>query len=217
MKDLNEEMRSWSDTIQFSDIEDDMKDADEQSEINRADQEEKRAKDQINEMPLQADVYKGDRKFVDNDLENPQFDHKSKNMIQVNEFPEYNVYKNPTGNAYMAISKDGEHVLATVQGKLLNAGKVFKVELAKAHSSTKGIMTALYDSILKDGKNVLSDTIQSDGARRLWEKLISDPNRFVYVVMDNEIVQRASPEKAHKYWSTDSKHISSSIQFLLVK
>lgn len=217
MKDLNEEMRSWSDAIEFSEIEDDMKDADEQSEINRKDQEEKRSGETLNEMPWQSDAYQGDRKFVDNDLENPSFDHKSKNLIPVLEFSDFNVYKNPAGNAYMAISKDGNNVLGTVQGKLIDSGKIFAVELAKAHSSTKGVMTNLYDSILSDGKNVLSDSMQSDGARKLWEKLISDPNRFVYIVIDNEIVQRANPAKMDKYWSTDHKHISSSIQFLLVK
>lgn len=199
--DLQEEMRTMMDLVQRMEIEQSINDAD---------------PSKLEEAPVLDDVYAGDRTASDASLEVPSFDPKSKNLRLVRELPDYNIYKNPRGDAYMAITKDGEKVLGTVQGEL-TGGTIFKVGLSNAHSSTKGVMYNIYTSIIKDHKKVLSDTIQSPSAKAFWSRLISSPNHVVYIVIDGEVVQKAVPEKLEKYWSTDPKHISSSIQFLLTQ
>lgn len=197
--ELSEEMRSIIDLIQQMEIEQNIQDS----------------TTKIDEAPVLDDVYAGDRTASDKSLEVPSFDPTSKNLKLVRELPDYNIYKNPRGDAYMAITDDAK-VLGTAQGTLVNH-TIFKIDLSNAHSSTKGVMYNIYNTILKDGKKVLSDTIQSPGAKEFWSKLIKSPNHIVYIVIDGEVVQKAVPEKLEKYWSTDPKHISSSIQFLLVQ
>lgn len=224
MSKLAEELRSWSDAIQMADIEDNIKNSAEQTEINRNACAKKREEkpdndrdsvlqDVLREMPERFDATGGDRQYADDYIK--RIAVPADNIV-VAEHGEYSTVRNTKGSVYMALAKDGSK-LGVVEG---TPGKnnILKVDMtaSMSKSTVKGVMYQMFMDILKDGKYILSDTLHSPGAEAFWTKLIQDPKRFVYVVFDRKPQMRATPDKLHKYWGEEGS-ISSKIQFLLMK
>lgn len=196
---VNEEMRGWVDVIQDAELSHDIDDANQQELIN---------KDQLQEMPARFDAFSGEDPvdFIDSTAKkNPQ-----SNMVPVAEHNGFSVFKSKNGSGYIAYDDSGKEV-AIVSGQLV--GDVFHIEAIAAKRGQKGIVYQMYMDMLKNGLQILSDTLHSDDAIRFWQKLIT--NHEVYVVADGEVIQRATPEKFHKYWG-DEDSPSADLQFLLV-
>lgn len=192
-------MRGLADIIQNAELEHDIDDADEQELIN---------KDQLQEMPQRFDAFADADpvEFVD---KTAKLNSRDK-MVPVAEHDGFSVAKSKNGSGYMAYDDSGNEI-AVVSGQLI--GKVFHIEAIAAKRGRKGIVYQMYMDIIKSGLQILSDTLHSDDAIRFWQKLIT--NHEVYVVADGEVIQRATPEKFHKYWG-DEDSPSADLQFLLV-
>lgn len=200
-KTVKEEMRGLADIVQDAELAHDINDADDETLINKG---------VLEEMPQKFDAFAGQDsdEFVDKTAQMIS----NKNMSKFSTHGDFYVMKNNNGSAYIAYDNTNNQI-AIVSGQQL--GNVFHEESIAAKNGKKGIVYQIYMDLLKDGKQILSDTLHSDGAIRFWQKLIS--NHEVYVVADGEILQRATPEKFHKYWSEEENSPQSQFQFLLVK
>lgn len=192
-------MRGLADIVQNAELEHDIDDANQQELIN---------KDQLQEMPQRFDAFADTDpvEFVD---KTAKLNSRDK-MIPVAEHDGFSVAKSKNGSGYMAYDDSGNEI-AVVSGQLI--GKVFHIEAIAAKRGRKGIVYQMYMDIINSGLQILSDTLHSDDAIRFWQKLIT--NHEVYVVADGEVIQRATPEKFHKYWG-DEDSPSADLQFLLV-
>ncbi|QXO12567.1 hypothetical protein pEaSNUABM49_00321 [Erwinia phage pEa_SNUABM_49] len=194
-------MRSWVDVVQNAELEHDIDDADEQTLINT---------DRIDEMPLKYDSFMGmdPQIYVDKEAQK----NKPQNMKPINNHGEWTTYRGKNG--YMAYDNDTGEALATVEGHEDDGW--FNVDVTASSRSVKGVVYQMFMDIIKiEGTPILSGRLQSNDAINFWKRLIQ--SHKVYVVANGEVIQEATPEKFHKYWSDEEGSPQSQFQFLLVK
>ncbi|SOK59129.1 hypothetical protein [Yersinia phage fHe-Yen9-03] len=194
-------MRGWVDVIQNAELEHDIDDADEQTLINT---------DRIDEMPLKYDSFMGmdPQIYVDKEAQI----NKPKNMKPIKNHGQWTTYRGKKG--FMAYDNDTGEAIATVEGHE-NDGW-FNVEVTASSRSVKGVVYQMFMDIINEvGIPILSGRLQSNDAMNFWKRLIQ--SHKVFVVANGEVIQQATPEKFHKYWSDEEGSPQSQFQFLLVK
>ncbi|AFC21767.1 virion structural protein [Cronobacter phage vB_CsaM_GAP32] len=229
-------MRSLADIVQNAELEHDIDDANDQELINKgvldedADEEQEydlqgkpvesgqksapvnagTSTERLSEMPLQYDSFMGmdPQVYVDNSARKSPY----KNMTPVKDHGEWTTYKGPDG--YMAYDNDTGEALAAVEGHEHHGW--FNVDVTASSRHVKGVVYQMFMDIVKvEGTPILSGRLQSDDAIKFWKRLIQ--SHKVFVVANDEVLQQATPEKFHKYWSDEEGSPQSQFQFLLVK
>lgn len=208
-KSITEEMRNWADIAQEAELEDNIENARNQTLINTGKEPERT---EIDEAPVVDDFYAGNRDSADQILKLKTDGIPQDKLTPVKDHGTFSTYKNPKGNVYMAYDKQGK-VIGIMEGSVHN--NVFKIEntIKNTESTEHGLMINLMMDAVGDGLKILSDTIQSPSAKRMWERLITS-GHTVYLVKDKKPYAVANPNNMASYWSDDYKNI---IQFLLVK
>jgi len=194
-------MRGLADIVQNAELEHDMDDADEQELINKG---------VLEEMPLKYDSFMGmdPQVYVDKEAQA----NTPKNMTPVKDHGEWTTYRGHDG--YMAYDNDTGEAIATVKGHVDEGW--FNVDVTASSRSVKGVVYQMFMDIVKvEGTPILSGRLQSDDAIKFWQRLIQ--SHKVYVVANGEVLQQATPEKFHKYWSDEEGSPQSQFQLLLVK
>ena len=230
-------MRGLADIVQNAELENDIDDANDQELINKGILDEDEDSDdqeydlqgkpvepgqtsapvnagtsteRLSEMPLQYDTFMG----MDPQIHVDSKARKSpyKNMTPVKDHGDWTTYRGPDG--YMAYDNDTNEALAVVEG--FEHHGWFNVDVTASSRNVKGVVYQMFMDIVKvEGTPILSGRIQSDDAIKFWKRLIQ--SHKVFVVVDDEVLQQATPEKFHKYWSEEEGSPQSQFQFLLVK
>lgn len=230
-------MRGLADIVQNAELENDIDDANDQELINKGILDEDEDSDdqeydlqgkpvepgqtsapvnagtsteRLSEMPLQYDTFMG----MDPQIHVDRKARKSpyKNMTPVKDHGDWTTYRGPDG--YMAYDNDTNEALAVVEG--FEHHGWFNVDVTASSRNVKGVVYQMFMDIVKvEGTPILSGRIQSDDAIKFWKRLIQ--SHKVFVVVDDEVLQQATPEKFHKYWSEEEGSPQSQFQFLLVK
>lgn len=198
---VKEEMRGLADIVQNAELEHDIDDADEQELINKG---------VLEEMPLKYDSFMGmdPQVYVDKQAKT----NTPKNMTPVKDHGEWTTYRGKDG--YMAYDNDTGEAIASVNGHADEGW--FNVDVTASSRSVKGVVYQMFMDIIKvEGTPILSGRLQSDDAIKFWQRLIQ--SHKVYVVANGEVLQAATPEKFHKYWSDVEDSPQSQFQLLLVK
>lgn len=193
-------MRSLADIVQNADLEHDIDDANDQELINKG---------VLEEMPLQYDSFMGmdPQIYVDRKAQ-----HSNHNMLPIKNHGDWSTYKSVDG--YMAYDNDTGEAIATVEGHEHHGW--FYVDVTASSRHVKGVVYQMFMDIINvEGTPILSGRLQSDDAIKFWKRLIQ--THKVFVVANDEVLQQATPEKFHKYWSTEEGTPQSQFQFLLVK
>lgn len=194
-------MRGLADIVQNAELEHDMDDAEDQELINKG---------VLEEMPLKYDSFMGmdPQVYVDKQAKT----NTPKNMTPVKDHGEWTTYRGKDG--YMAYDNDTGEAIASVNGHVDEGW--FNVDVTASSRSVKGVVYQMFMDIIKvEGTPILSGRLQSDDAIKFWQRLIQ--SHKVYVVANGEVLQAATPEKFHKYWSDEEDSPQSQFQLLLVK
>lgn len=213
LKKTNESsMRSWMDVIDDAEIAKGIDDAEEQEAISKRSQPE-----QLEEMPQRFDAFQGQDpdEFVDKTVEMTG----KHNLEPFKQHQNFDVFKSKNGSGFVALDKEGNQI-AIVTGyyssnEVLGVNNVFIEQSIASKTTHKGVVYEIFMDILSTGSAILSDDLHSDSAIKFWTRLIS--SHEVYVVGGGEVIARATPEKVHKYWSTDSRSPSAELKLLMVK
>lgn len=194
-------MRGLADIVQNAELEHDIDDANDQELINKG---------VLEEMPLKYDSFMGmdPQIYVDKSARKSPY----KNMTPVKDHGEWTTYRGPDG--YMAYDNDTGEAMAAIEGHEHHGW--FNVDVTASSRNVKGIVYQMFLDIVKiEGTPILSGRLQSDDAIKFWKRLIQ--THKVFVVANDEVLQQATPEKFHKYWSEEDGSPQSQFQFLLVK
>lgn len=235
-------MRTWMDVIQRADIDKNIDDAHNQTDVNRDHPDElKLIGEEDEEYDLQgkpvkpgqaqAPVHAGTSSERDIPLkEMPQrFDAiqgqdpdefvdktaEMSNKSKLKPFTQhenFDVMQSPNGSGFIALDKKGNQI-AIVSGYV--QGNIFREEAIASKKEYRGVVYQMFMDIIASGLSILSDTLHSDSAISFWKKLILKHN--VYVVYDGEILAKATPDKFHKYWNDDENSPSADLRLLLRK
>lgn len=228
-------MRTLADIVQNAELEHDIDDANDQELINKGvldeDTDEQEydlqgkpvepgqtsapvnagtSTERLSEMPLKYDSFMGmdPQIYVDNSARKSPY----KNMKPVKDHGEWTTYRGPDG--YMAYDNDTGEAIAAIEGHEHHGW--FNVEVTASSRNVKGVVYQMFMDIVKiEGTPILSGRLQSDDAIKFWKRLIQ--SHKVFVVANDEVLQQATPEKFHKYWSDVEGSPQSQFQFLLVK
>jgi hypothetical protein len=228
-------MRGLADIVQNAELEHDIEDADDQELINKGlldeDSDEQEydlqgkpvkpgqrsapvnsgtSTERLEEMPLRYDSFMGmdPQVYVDKEAQA----NTPKNMTPVKDHGEWTTYRGHDG--YMAYDNDTGEAIASVKGHVDEGW--FNVDVTASSRSVKGVVYQMFMDIVKvEGTPILSGRLQSDDAIKFWQRLIQ--SHKVYVVANCEVLQAATPEKFHKYWSDEEGSPQSQFQLLLVK
>lgn len=228
-------MRGLMDIVQNAELIHDIEDADEETLINTgfldedsddqeydlqgkpvdpgqrsADVKSGTSTERLAEAPLQYDSFMGmdPQVYIDKEAQV----NAPENMEPVKNHGDWSTYRGHDG--YMAYDNDTGEAIATVKGH--DDEGWFNVDVTASSRSVKGIVYQMFMDIIKiEGTPILSGRLQSNDAINFWKRLIQ--THKVYVVANGEVIQQATPEKFHKYWSNIEGSPQSQFQFLLVK
>ena len=237
-------MRGWMDTIQDAEIANDIDDADVQTDISLrspsmfedfgdAEWDEEHAEPQVpyepspveeeepeqplQEMPQRYDSFKKQNR--DDFIDKAEAQAKKNGLTPFAEHDAFDVFRTADKSALIAYDKSGKQI-GMMSGIVTNRAvvgvkNVFQVHSTASKTGTKGVMYQMFMDLLDNGYSVLSDSIHSPDAIKFWTRLMGNHN--VYVVGDGEVLAKAKPEKAHKYWDDDEDSDSAELRLLLVK
>lgn len=237
-------MRGWMDTIQDAEIANDIDDADVQTDISLrspnmfeefgdAEWDEEHADPQepsepspvdeeepeqpLQEMPQRYDSFKKQNR--DDFVDKVEAQARKRGLEPFTEHDTIDIFRTPDKSALIAYDKSGKQV-GMMSGIVTNRAvvgvkNVFQVNSTASKTGTKGVMYQMFMDLLDNGYSVLSDSIHSPDAINFWTRLMG--NHKVYVVGDGEVLARAKPEKASKYWDDDEDSPSAELRLLLVK
>ena len=194
-------MRGLADIVQNAELENDIDDANDQELINKG---------VLEEMPLKYDSFMGmnPQVYVDKRARKSPY----KNMSPVKDHGEWTTYHGPDG--FMAYDNDTGEAMAAIEGVEHNGW--FHVDVTASSPHVKGIVYQMFMDIVRvKGTPILSGKLHSEDAIKFWKRLIQ--SHKVFVVVDDEVLQQATPEKFHKYWSDEEGSPQSEFQLLLVK
>lgn len=171
----------------------------------------------LQEMPQRLDSFaKQDRnEFVDKSAAQAQ----KRDLQPFAQHDTFDSMMTKDKGAIIAFDKQGKQI-AMISGIVSNRAvvgvkNVFVINAMAAKSGVKGIAYQMCMDLLQNGYSVMSDSSHSDDAIKFWTRLMT--NHVVYVVGDGEVLTRAKPEKAHKYWDDDEDSESAELRLLLVK
>lgn len=237
-------MRGWMDTIQDAEVANEIDDADVQTDISLrspsmfeefgdAEWDEEHAEPQVpyepspveeeepeqplQEMPQRYDSFKKQNR--DDFIDKVAAQAKKKGLTPFAEHDAFDVFRTADKSALIAYDKEGKQI-GMMSGIITNRAvvgvkNVFQVHSTATKTGTKGVMYQMFMDLLDNGYSVLSDSIHSPDAIKFWTRLMGNHN--VYVVGDGEVLAKAKPEKAHKYWNDDEDSESAELRLLLVK
>ena len=237
-------MRGWMDTIQDAELANDIDDADVQTDISLrspsmfedfgdAEWDEEHAEPQVpyepspveeeepeqplQEMPQRYDSFKKQNR--DDFIDKAEAQAKKNGLTPFAEHDAFDVFRTADKSALIAYDKSGKQI-GMMSGIVTNRAvvgvkNVFQVHSTASKTGTKGVMYQMFMDLLDNGYSVLSDSIHSPDAIKFWTRLMGNHN--VYVVGDGEVLAKAKPEKAHKYWDDDEDSDSAELRLLLVK
>lgn len=191
------DMRSWIDMVEFD-----------RSTDEEIDDIYPNGMDNLNEAPIEYDAFADAGRSAEDFIKGMNTGRGG--LVPVSEKDGITVMKNKVGTSYIAFDANGKEVGAV---KGVASDGMFREEVIAGTLS--GVVYRIYMDILSEGMSILSDNIHSPAAIRFWQKLIME--HTVYVVGNGEILGEASPQKFHKYWSTDENSPSAELQFLLVE
>lgn len=211
-------MRGWMDVIQDAEIAHNIDDAEEQTIIstNSPSMYDDNTKT-LEEMPQRYDSFKKQNR--DDFVDKMEVQAKKKGLEPFAEHDGFDVFRTADKSALIAYDKSGKQI-AMMSGIITNRAvvgvrNVFQVSSTATKTGTKGVMYQMFMDLLDNGYSILSDSIHSPDAIKFWTRLMG--NHTVYVVGDGEVLQRAKPEKAAKYWDDDEDSESAELRLLLVK
>lgn len=220
-------MRSMMDLVQDAEIADGIDQANKSTDVYHMNQKKKNdqtnslnqlgEEEELNEMPQRFDAFANqDRdEFVDKSAEMTG----KHNMVPFSQHENFDVMRIKNGSGFIAYDKQGKQLALLSgyagRGIVQGIGPVFVENAVAAKSTVKGVVYQMYMDILDAGYSILSDGLHSDDAIRFWTRLLT--NHTVYIVADDEVLARATPEKVHKYWSDDEYSPSAELRLLLVK
>lgn len=237
-------MRGWMDVVQDAEIAGDIDDAQEQTDISlrspsmyeeaefgSAEWDEENAlpteptqlepeqpgQEPLQEMPQRYDSFQKQNR--DDFVDKVEAQARKRGLEPFAEHEAFDVFRTSDKSALIAYDKNGKQ-LAMMSGIISNRAvmgvkNVFQVNSTASKTGTKGIMYQMFMDLLDNGYSVLSDSIHSPDAIKFWTRLMG--NHTVYVVGDGEVLARAKPEKADKYWNEDEDSPSAELRLLLVK
>lgn len=171
----------------------------------------------LQEMPQRYDSFKKQNR--DDFVDKAEAQAKKNGLTPFAEHEAFDVFRTADKSALIAYDKSGKQI-GMVSGIITNRAvvgvkNVFQVHSTATKSGTKGVMYQMFMDLLDNGYSVLSDSIHSPDAIKFWTRLMGNHN--VYVVGDGEVLAKAKPEKAHKYWDDDEDSDSAELRLLLVK
>lgn len=236
-------MRGWMDTIQDAELANEIDDADVQTDISLrspsmfeqfgdAEWDEEHADPQepyepspveeepeqpLQEMPQRYDSFQKQNR--DDFVDKVEAQARKRGLEPFAEHDTIDVFRTADKSALIAYDKSGKQV-GMMSGIISNRAvvgvkNVFQVNSTASKTGTKGVMYQMFMDLLDNGYSVLSDSIHSPDAIKFWTRLMG--NHQVYVVGDGEVLAKAKPEKAHKYWDEDEDSPSAELRLLLVK
>lgn len=171
----------------------------------------------LQEMPQRYDSFKKQNR--DDFVDKAEAQAKKNGLTPFAEHESFDVFRTTDKSALIAYDKSGKQI-GMISGIITNRAvvgvkNVFQVHSTATKSGTKGVMYQMFMDLLDNGYSVLSDSIHSPDAIKFWTRLMGNHN--VYVVGDGEVLAKAKPEKAHKYWDDDEDSDSAELRLLLVK
>lgn len=171
----------------------------------------------LQEMPQRYDSFKKQNR--DDFVDKAEAQAKKNGLTPFAEHEAFDVFRTADKSALIAYDKSGKQI-GMISGIITNRAvvgvkNVFQVHSTATKSGTKGVMYQMFMDLLDNGYSVLSDSIHSPDAIKFWTRLMGNHN--VYVVGDGEVLAKAKPEKAHKYWDDDEDSDSAELRLLLVK
>lgn len=171
----------------------------------------------LQEMPQRYDSFKKQNR--DDFVDKAEAQAKKNGLVPFAEHEAFDVFRTADKSALIAYDKSGKQI-GMMSGIITNRAvvgvkNVFQVHSTASKTGTKGVMYQMFMDLLDNGYSVLSDSIHSPDAIKFWTRLMGNHN--VYVVGDGEVLAKAKPEKAHKYWDDDEDSESAELRLLLVK
>lgn len=162
----------------------------------------------LNEAPNHLD---GNAPFED-DIENNRVGDISKGgierdykLLKDNFFKNFSLYKNTTGNYYCIgdwyiddISKKERfgvisdvsfrHTKLRTKQKQLQNKNIIEIDIVHTTRTWRnnGISSKLYKYLLDEGYTIMSDSIQYDGAVKLWQGFTTVPNTVIWIYNKKE-------------------------------
>lgn len=211
-------MRGWMDVVQDADIANEIDDTEEQVDISqRSPSINEDSEQTLEEMPQRFDSFAKQNR--DEFVDKVEAQARKRGLEPFAEHDTFDVFRTADKSALIAYDKNGKQI-AMMSGIITNRAvmgvrNVFQVNSTASKTGTKGIMYQMFMDLLDNGYSVLSDSIHSPDAIKFWTRLMG--NHTVYVVGDGEVLARAKPEKANKYWDDDEDSPSAELRLLLVK